>query len=280
MPRKRSPSSVLASKAWRPAAIRNTALLLVSAPQSVRLPPAVFQPVSSMLTTDAALICCSSRVWGAASASPARWMIASTEPVASSTPNSSRASSVVSRRETRLRPANGAQPVLGHPDRDRRQLSDLVPPRLRGVDQLLPVEHTRARAAPPRPMLDDLVHPLGRKQASVPPFVTGLAAARPAGSRPGRSRRRRRRVLRRRQRRVPRAPLQPPLELCHPSLEPLVRLDQLADPNQQRDRRLPVAVEDRLRLGPLHRTQLRRASTGPCTGPERLPKTVDMQVFF
>src|SRR6266511_2352440 len=52
MPRKRSPSSVLASKAWRPAAIRNTALLLVSAPQSVRLPPAVFQPVSSMLTTE------------------------------------------------------------------------------------------------------------------------------------------------------------------------------------------------------------------------------------
>ena len=59
-----------------------------------------------MLTTDAALICCSSRVWGAASASPARWMIASTDPVASSTPNSSRASSVVSRRETRLRTAS------------------------------------------------------------------------------------------------------------------------------------------------------------------------------
>src|SRR6266511_2352437 len=223
-------------------------------------------------------------------------MIASTEPVASSTPNSSRASSVVSRRETRLRTANVTTAACSRgPNADRGtsqgssarvglahagQLTDLVPPRLRGVDQLLPVEHTRARAAPPRPMLDDLVHPLGRKQASVPPFVTGLAAARPAGSRPGRSRRRRRRVLRRRQRRVPRAPLQPPLELCHPSLEPLVRLDQLADPNQQRDRRLPVAVEDRLRLGPLHRTQLRRASTGPCTGPERLPKTVDMQVFF
>jgi hypothetical protein len=87
--------------------------------------------------------------------------------------------------------AHSAQPVLGHPHRERRQLSDLVPPRLRGVDQLLPVEHTRARAAPPRPMLDDLVHPLGRKQASAPPFVTRLAAARPAGSRPGRSRRRR-----------------------------------------------------------------------------------------
>jgi hypothetical protein len=66
------------------------------------LAPAVFQPVSSMLTTDAALICCSSRVCGAASASPARWMIAHYHPVANSTPNSSRASSVVSRRETRF----------------------------------------------------------------------------------------------------------------------------------------------------------------------------------
>jgi hypothetical protein len=72
----------------RPAAIRKTALVLVNAPQSVRLPPAVFQPVSSMLTAEADLSCCSSRAWGAASASPARWMIASTEPVESSSPNS------------------------------------------------------------------------------------------------------------------------------------------------------------------------------------------------
>ena len=54
-----------------------------------------------MLTTGADLICCSSRVWGAASAAPVRCTIASTEPVESSTPNSSRASSVVSRRDTR-----------------------------------------------------------------------------------------------------------------------------------------------------------------------------------
>jgi hypothetical protein len=72
----------------------------------VRLPPQVFQPVSSMLTAAAVLIRCSSSVYGPASASPARWMIASTEPVESSTPNSSRASSVVSRRETRLRTAS------------------------------------------------------------------------------------------------------------------------------------------------------------------------------
>jgi hypothetical protein len=59
-----------------------------------------------MLTTGERLISCSRRVCGAASASPARWMIASTAPVESSTPNSSRASSVVSRRETRLRTAS------------------------------------------------------------------------------------------------------------------------------------------------------------------------------
>jgi hypothetical protein len=70
-----------------------------------RLPP-VFQPVSSMLTTGERLISCSSRVWGAASASPARCTIASTVPVESSTPNNSRASSVASRRETRLRTAS------------------------------------------------------------------------------------------------------------------------------------------------------------------------------
>jgi hypothetical protein len=137
------------------------------------------------------------------------------------------------------------QPVLGHRDCDRRQLSNLVPPRLRGVDQLLPIEHVCARAAQPRPMLDDLLHPLMREQPSVPALVPGLPAARPAGTRPARPRRRRRRILRRRQRRVPRAPLQPPLKLSHPRLEPLVRLDQLADSEQQRDRRLPITVEDR-----------------------------------
>ena len=89
-----------------PAAIRNTAVRRVSAPQSMRRSPPVFQPVSSMLTTGERLISCSSRVCGAASASPARWTIASTVPVETSTPNSSRASSVASRRDTRLRTAS------------------------------------------------------------------------------------------------------------------------------------------------------------------------------
>jgi hypothetical protein len=97
---------ICASEACRPAAIRNTAVVRVSAPQSVLRSPPVFHPVSSMFTTGERLSSCSSRVCGAASASPARWTTASTVPVESSTPNSSRASSVVARRETRLRTAS------------------------------------------------------------------------------------------------------------------------------------------------------------------------------
>src|SRR6266545_2605221 len=129
-------------------------------------------------------------------------------------------------------------------------------------------------------MLDDLVDLLGRKQPPVPALVPRLAAPTSTRALPARTRRRRGRVLRRRQRRVPRAPLQPPLKLGHPRLEPLIRVDQLPDPHQQRDRRLPVAVEDRLRLVPLHTGALRRTTPGPCTGAERLPKLSDLQVLF
>ena len=101
-------------------------------------------------------------------------------------------------------------------------------------------------------MIDDLVDLLGRKQLPVPAFMPWLTASTPTRPLPARTRRRRRRVLRRRQRRVPRASIQPPLELGHPSLEPLVRLDQLAQPQQQRDSRLAITVKDRLSLGPLH----------------------------
>jgi len=48
---------------------------------------------------------------------------------------------------------------------------------------------------------------------------------------------------------------EPLLQLGDPDLEPPVRLDQLADPQQQRDRRLPIAIENRVRLGPLHNTE-------------------------
>ena len=50
----------------------NGAVVGVSAPGSQRRSPRVFQPVSSMLTTADCLSSCSSRVCGAASASPAR----------------------------------------------------------------------------------------------------------------------------------------------------------------------------------------------------------------
>src|SRR6266508_1744593 len=112
-------------------------------------------------------------------------------------------------------------------------------------------------------MLDDLVDLLGRKQPPVPALVPRLAAPTSTRALPARTRRRRGRVLRRRQRRVPRAAVQPPLKLGHPRLEPLVRLDQLPDPQQQRNRRLPVTIEDRLRLGPFHTTRIRRPETGP-----------------
>src|SRR5271154_6412894 len=188
---------ICASVACRLAAIRNTAVRLVSAPQSIRRSPRVFHPVSSMFTTNERLTSCSSRVCGAASASPARWTIASTAPVESSTPNSSRASSVVSRRETRLRIASGTtaawrlgcrercalraanpvQPVLGHPDRDRRQLRDLTPRRLDHVDALRLDELVLAQPAPLGPVLDELVNPPRGKQPPMLALMPLLPAA-------------------------------------------------------------------------------------------------------
>src|SRR6266542_3144615 len=147
-------------------------------------------------------------------------MIASTDPVESSTPNSSRrelgrvaAGDTVPDRERhdrRLQPrperrprhlagklgsrpggapraAHAVQPMLGHDDRGRRQLCDLVPPRLRRVDQVRRAEYVRARPAPLGPMLDDLVDLLGRKQPSMPALVTRLTttySTRPLPARP------------------------------------------------------------------------------------------------
>ncbi len=101
-------------------------------------------------------------------------------------------------------------------------------------------------------MLDDFVDLLGRKQLSVAALMPWLTTTPSTRARPARTRRRRRRILGRRKRRVPRTPVQPPLELGHPSLEPLVRFDQLTHPQQQRDSRLAITVKDRLGLGPLH----------------------------
>ena len=161
-----------------------------------------------------------------------------------------------------LRAADPVQPMLGHPDRDRRQLGDLTARRLGRIDTIRIGELVRTRPAPLRPMLDDLVDLLGREQPPVPAFVSVLPAPLAARPLPARTRRRRRRILRRRQRRVARTPIQPTLELGHPTLQalvrldqPLIRLDQLVKPKQQADRRLTITIQDRLRLNPLHTTR-------------------------
>src|SRR6266511_3711015 len=175
------------------------------------------------------------------------------------------------------RAAHPVQPMLAHPDRDRRQLGDLTPGRPGRVDTIRLGELVRTRPAPVGPMLDDLVDLFGREQPPVPALVSVLPAPLAARPLPAWTWRRRRRILRRRQRRVPRTPIQPTLELGHPSLEalvridqPLVRLDQLVKPKQQTDRRLTITIQDRLRLGPLHPRQLRRNTAGPCAAAERL----------
>ena len=177
--------------------------------------------------------------------------------------------------------------MLGHADSDRRQLSDLMTPRLHRINQLRLGEDVRARAAPLGPMVDNLVDLLERQQLPASALMSELAPALAARPLPARPFRRRRRILRRRQRRVARAPIQPTLELGHPGLEPLVRLDQplvrlsqLVEPKQEPHSRLTITIQDRLRLGPLHPTQLRRNTAGPCTEAERLPKSPCLRGFY
>jgi hypothetical protein len=71
------------------------------------------------------------------------------------------------------------QPVLGHPDRDRWQLGDLTPRRLDCIDTLRLGELVRARTAPVRPVLDELVDPFGRKQPPIPALMPLLPATLP-----------------------------------------------------------------------------------------------------
>ena len=115
-------------------------------------------------------------------------------------------------------------------------------------------------------MINKLVNLPGRQQPTMLALMPRLAAATPTRPLPARTWRRRRRILRRRQRRVPRAPVQPPLKLAHPSLEPLVRLDQLTDPQQQRDSRLTITIKDRLSLNPLHTTTFDTGTEVPSPG--------------
>ena len=63
-----------------------------------------------------------------------------------------------------LRAAHPVQPMLAHPYRDRRQLRQLMPRRLLHVDEFARAELALTRSAAIGPMLDDLIHELGRKQ--------------------------------------------------------------------------------------------------------------------
>jgi hypothetical protein len=128
-------------------------------------------------------------------------------------------------------------------------------------------------------MLDELVDLLGGKQLPVSALVPLLAAPIPARPLTPRTRRRRRRILRRRQRRVPRTPVQTTLELANPRLEPLVRRNQLVEPQQQADSRLAITIPDRLSLSPLH-TEMFAASPEVPSPPERLPKFAPLQRFL
>jgi len=78
-----------------------------------------------------------------------------------------------------LRAANTVQPMLAHAHRDRRQLCDLVAPRLHRINKLLLSEHVRAGVAALGPVLHDLVDLLRREQPPVLALVPGLAARRP-----------------------------------------------------------------------------------------------------
>jgi len=156
------------------------------------------------------------------------------------------------------------QAVLAHPDRDRGQLGELVALRGRRLDALVLREDMRAGPAALRPVLYDLIDARERQPRPALALVPGLAAGRTPARRLLRARRRRGRILRGRKRRGTRTPGQPLLELGDAGLEPPVRLDQLPDLHQQRDRGFPLAVEDRLRLGTLHTEPVRRPQRGPC----------------
>jgi hypothetical protein len=154
--------------------------------------------------------------------------------------------------------------MLAQRDRDRRQLGDLVALRRGHVDALVLAEAARTGVAALRPLLDHLVYLLERQQRRVAARMTGLAAAASARGWLLRARRRRGRVLRGRQRGGTRVAVEPLLKLGDASLEPPVRLDQLAHPRKQGDRRLPLAVENRLRFRALHGAPVRRRERGPC----------------
>ncbi len=63
------------------------------------------------------------------------------------------------------------QPMLGHSDRDRRQLGDLTPRRLSRIDTIGLAELVRTRPTSLGPILNDLVDALGRESTAIPTLV-------------------------------------------------------------------------------------------------------------
>src|SRR5450756_1650740 len=146
----------------------------------------------------------------------------------------------------------------------RRQLRDLM---ARGLPERRALRRAEdvAAAAASGPVVYELVERLYRCQPTTASRMARLGAGSPARGRLMRSRWCRGRILRGRQRGVARVSLEALLELCDAGLQPSVRLDQLIDSHQQGERRLPVAVENRLRLGTFHSPRVRRTQEGPCS---------------
>jgi hypothetical protein len=98
-----------------------------------------------------------------------------------------------------LEATHTVQAMLGHPHRHRRQLGVLVARRFCSVNPFSLTEEVRARPAALRPMLDDLVDTLGRKQPTVSALMPKLTAPTSTRPLPAWTRRRRRRIVRGRQ---------------------------------------------------------------------------------
>ena len=82
-----------------------------------------------------------------------------------------------------------------------------------------------------------------------------------------------------------RYPIQTTLELANPSLKPFIRLDQtlvrihqLVEPQQQPNRCLTIAIQNRLGLGPLHTKPFATRTRVPAP-PERLPADAALQAL-
>jgi hypothetical protein len=164
-----------------------------------------------------------------------------------------------------LRTTQAMQAVLGHRDRDGGQFGHLVALWRSRVPALVRGEAVRAGVAARRPVVEDLVYPLEGQQRALLAFVSGLTAGTATGDRSSRARWRRGGIKRRRQRRIARGAVQLPLKIGHAGLKPPVCLDQFVEAQQQGNRGLPVAVENRLCLGTVHGVRVRRTREGSCS---------------